>query len=92
MKPSKSVQIFVRASLMCLFFVLSLCAANAQSAQGQKMQMPMSHAAGNGLKPMSKGAMAQMGRMSKKQRMDAAIRHANKRAEHIRKNRKAGVK
>ena len=90
MKRSKYFQIFVRASLMCLFFLLNLCGANAQATQ--KMQMPMNHTSANGAKPMSKGAMAQMGRMSKKQRMAAAIRHANQRAEHIRKNHKAGVK
>ena len=71
----------------CLVSMSLLVAAVQSSAQSSPMTMSQSKSSTKKTKPVALGAMAQMGRTTKKQRMEAAVRHADRRAARIRKNR-----
>lgn len=86
MKRSPLMRVVLSLFLTCLTLLLGVVPSVAQS-----MQMSQKKSAKNSPKPVPMGAMSQMGRMTKKQRMAAAVRHADQRAAHIRKHR-AGVK
>jgi len=81
MKRRPFVRILLSLCLICLTLLLGIAPSGAQS-----MQMKQKKSAANSPKPMPMGAMSQMGRTTKKQRMAAAIRHADQRAAHIRKH------
>ena len=81
MKRSPFVRNVLSLILMCFTLLLGVAPSVAQS-----MQMTHKKSAKNSPKPMPMGAMSQMGRTTKKQRMAAAIRHADQRAAHIRKH------
>ena len=70
-------------SLLLMFFTLLLGIAPSVA---QSTQMTHKKAGTKSAQPMAMGAMSQMGRTTKKQRMQAAIRHADRRAAHIRKH------
>lgn len=84
MKSRRFVRIVLSLCLLCLTLMFGVAESKAQSTS---MPMPHKKTSATKPKPMPMGAMAQMGRTTKKQRMDAAIRHADRRADHIRKNR-----
>jgi hypothetical protein len=82
MKRSRFVRTVLNLCLMCITLLLGVAPSVAQS-----MQMTQKKSAKNSTKSVPMGAMSKMGRMTKKQRMAAAVRHADQRAAHIRKHR-----
>jgi len=84
MKSSRFVRIGLSLCLMCLTLMFGVMESKAQS---MSMPTPQRKTSATKPKPVPMGAMAQMGRMTKKQRMAAAIRHADRRAARIRQNR-----